>query len=146
MTFALRIAKTRFDAILPRRGSVHAAGFDLHAADDAFVPAGKHVLIPTGVAVELPHGMVALVCPRSGLALKSATTVLNAPGVVDSDYRGEVKVLLVNHGDADLRVAKGDRVAQLLFVRHEVADLIETDIDNLAKTDRGQGGFGSTGA
>ena len=148
MSFALRIAKTTPSATLPRRASMHAAGFDLFASDAErsydLMPR-QRLIVPTGIAIELAHGMVALVCARSGLAFKHGVCVVNGPGVVDSDYRGEIKVCLLNTGDDLVEIKPGDRIAQILFVRHEVADFVETDFDKLAPTDRGQGGFGSTG-
>ena len=130
---------------LPAYQSEGAAGLDLLAAVDNAVRLGpgKRALIPTGLVLELPAGFEAQVRPRSGLALRSGITVLNSPGTIDSDYRGEVKVLLVNLGDEPFSIARGERIAQLVVQRVERATLVEAD--EIAATRRGAGGFGSTG-
>jgi dUTP pyrophosphatase len=104
---------------------------------------GAFALVPTGLVIELPEGTEGQVRPRSGLAAKHGVTVLNSPGTVDADYRGEVKVLLVNHGPVPFAVARGERIAQLVVARYTRVDLAPTEA--LADTDRGAGGFGSTG-
>jgi dUTP pyrophosphatase len=128
---------------LPRYETPGAAGLDLRA-DEAFTPApGELRLVPTGLAVELPHGHEGQVRPRSGLALKHGVGMVNAPGTIDSDYRGEVGVLLVNHGQAPVSFVRGDRIAQLV-----VAPVVQAElelVDALAESGRGGGGFGSTG-
>jgi dUTP pyrophosphatase len=128
------------------RHSQEAAGFDLVAAvaDGASrtLRPGERALIPTGLAIELPQGFEAQVRPRSGLALKNGVTVLNAPGTVDSDYRGEIGVLLINLGDEPYVVVRGARVAQLVIGRVEAA--VFSEAVDLKGTDRGDGGFGST--
>ena len=131
---------------LPDYHSAGAAGLDLVAALPpghvlVLEPGGRD-LVPTGLALALPEGYEAQVRPRSGLALRHGVTVLNAPGTVDSDYRGEVKVLLVNHGAEPFPIARGTRVAQLVLARVERLAWDEGDLDATA---RGQGGFGSTG-
>jgi len=131
---------------LPARGSDSAAGYDLAAAlDEALtIPIGGRALIPTGLALALPPDMEAQVRPRSGLALKYGVTVLNAPGTIDADYRGEVAVILCNHGEEAFVVQPGMRIAQLVFARVEHPQLILAD--TLGETARGTGGFGHSGA
>ena len=132
---------------LPSYQSKYAAGLDVVAG----VPEGEAVelllgaraLIPTGFALELPHGYEAQVRPRSGLALKHGVTLLNSPGTIDSDYRGELLVILVNHGIEPFLVRRGDRIAQLVVA--PVAHVEIAAVDELGATERGQGGFGSTG-
>src|SRR3954469_14463613 len=132
---------------LPAYQSAHAAGLDLLAAvpEDApmVLAPGKHALIPTGLIIALPQGFEAQVRPRSGLAAKHGVTVLNAPGTVDADYRGEVGVLLINHGDAPFTIRRGERIAQMVIAPVTRAEL--TAVAKLSATDRGSGGFGSTG-
>ncbi len=132
---------------LPTYQSQHAAGLDLLAAvpDDApvMIAPGKHALIPTGILIALPPGFEAQVRPRSGLAAKHGVTVLNAPGTIDADYRGEVRVLLINHGDAPFAVRRGERIAQMVIAPVVRAELVSAV--SLSETDRGSGGFGSTG-
>jgi dUTP pyrophosphatase len=129
----------------PRYQTDGAAGLDLCAALKApiAIAPGERALVPTGWAVAIPPGFEGQVRPRSGLALRHGVTVLNAPGTVDADYRGEVKVLLVNHGQAPFAVARGDRIAQLVICPVAHADLRE--VDALDATARGAGGYGSTG-
>lgn len=119
------------------------AGFDLRTAEDLLLEPGGRVAAPTGLAIAFPPGHAALVLPRSGLAAKHGVGVVNAPGLIDSGYRGEIKVLLINHGDEAVRLARGERVAQLLFVG--LADPEWREVDALPDSERGTGGFGSTG-
>ncbi len=128
---------------LPERGSAHAAGLDLRTAADVELAPGARALVPTGLVLAIPEGWEGQVRPRSGLALKHGVTVLNAPGTIDSDYRGEVRVLLVNLGEATVRLARGDRVAQLVLA--PVARARLEVVATLEATSRGDGGFGSTG-
>jgi dUTP pyrophosphatase len=132
---------------LPAYESTGAAGMDLRAAvpDDRplLILPGKRALVPTGLILEIPEGMEGQVRPRSGLAFKHGLTVLNSPGTVDSDYRGEVKVLLVNLGDEDFAVTRGMRVAQIVFATVTQATVEERSL--AGATTRGSGGFGSTG-
>ena len=132
---------------LPAYESDGAAGMDLRAAvpEDRplIVLAGKRALVPTGLLMEIPHGFEGQVRPRSGLALKHGITVLNSPGTVDSDYRGEVSVLLVNHGDDDFVVTRGMRIAQMVFA--VVTQVSVEERATLSSTARGGGGYGSTG-
>lgn len=130
---------------LPAYATADSAGLDLVAAVAAPVvlPPGGRVLVPTGLAIALPPGFEAQVRPRSGLALKHGVTVLNAPGTIDADYRGEVGVILINHGAEPFTVARGDRIAQLVLARCE--RIAWAPADRLPDTARGDGGFGSTG-
>jgi dUTP pyrophosphatase len=130
---------------LPAYETAHAAGLDLLAAveADVILPPGGHDLIPTGLAIALPEGYEAQVRPRSGLAARDGVTVLNAPGTIDADYRGEVKVILVNHGSAPFVVKRGMRIAQMIVA--PVSRLAWSEVEALPETARGEGGFGSTG-
>ena len=132
---------------LPAYQSLQAAGLDLLAAlpDDApmALAPGQHALIPTGLVIALPPGFEAQVRPRSGLAARHGLTVLNAPGTIDADYRGEIRVLLINHGDAPFTIRRGERVAQMVIAPVVRVDLISAP--SLPETARGGGGFGSTG-
>jgi dUTP pyrophosphatase len=132
---------------LPAYQSAHAAGLDLLAAVPESSPLilapGQHALVPTGLTIALPSGYEAQVRPRSGLAAKHGVTVLNAPGTVDADYRGEIGVLLINHGAAPFAIRRGERIAQLVIASVVRAELIPATA--LSATDRGSGGFGSTG-
>jgi dUTP pyrophosphatase len=131
---------------LPAYQSAHAAGLDLLAAVPEASPLilapGQHALVPTGLTIALPSGYEAQVRPRSGLAARHGVTVLNAPGTVDADYRGEIGVLLINHGDAPFAIRRGERIAQLVIASVVRAELIPATA--LSATDRGSGGFGST--
>ncbi len=133
------------DFELPKYGSGDAAGCDLVAAisDPVEIVPGSRALVPTGIAMALPPGYEAQVRPRSGLALKQGITVLNTPGTIDADYRGEVGVILMNHGDAAFRVERGMRIAQL--VAAPVTRIAWQQVEELPPSDRGAGGFGSTG-
>lgn len=133
------------DLPLPAYQSTHAAGLDLVAAIDAPVTlkSGERALIPTGIAIALPEGHEAQVRPRSGLATKQGVTVLNSPGTIDADYRGEIKVALINLGQQAVEIARGMRIAQMVIAPVTHARLRE--VASLAETPRGAGGFGSTG-
>lgn len=132
---------------LPAYQSADAAGLDLLAAvpDDApvMLAPGKHALVPTGLAIALPPGFEAQVRPRSGLAAKHGVTVLNSPGTIDADYRGEISVILINHGVAAFTIRRGERIAQMVIAPVVQAQLVS--VVSLASTERGSGGFGSTG-
>lgn len=130
---------------LPAYETESSAGMDLraHLEDTMTIPPMERALIPTGLYIELPRGYEAQIRPRSGLALKAGITVLNSPGTVDADYRGEVKVLLVNLSANDFTVRSGDRIAQMIIARHEAASWEETA--ELSETARGAGGYGHTG-
>ena len=127
----------------PAYQTAGAAGCDLVSSEDVELAPGKWSAVCTGLFLEIPAGYAGYVCPRSGLALKSGVSVLNSPGIIDSDYRGEVKVILVNHTDLKYKVKRGDRIAQLLFV--PVIQAVLRNSDELSNTSRGSGGFGSTG-
>jgi dUTP diphosphatase len=135
------------DLALPAYQSAHAAGLDLLAAvpEDApvMLAPGKHAMIPTGLTIALPPGYEAQVRPRSGLAARHGVTVLNSPGTVDADYRGEVCVLLINHGDQPFPIRRGERIAQMVIAPVVQVELVPAA--SLSATDRGSGGFGSTG-
>ena len=133
------------DLPLPTRRTPGAAGYDLASAEPSFVlAAGERRLVGTGIAVEMPDGFEAQVRPRSGLALAHGLTLPNAPGTIDSDYRGEVKVILRNDGAEPVEIARGMRIAQLVFARYEAPELVE--VTQLGASTRGGSGFGSTGA
>jgi len=133
------------DLPLPVYATDGSAGVDLLAAidHDMELKQGARAAVPCGIALALPHGYEAQVRPRSGLALNHGVTVLNAPGTIDSDYRGEVKAILINHGDAPFRIARGMKIAQMVIARHEHVQF--TEVTELPTTARGEGGFGSTG-
>lgn len=132
---------------LPAYETAGSAGMDLRAAVPADQPLtlapGARALVPTGLKIALEPGYEAQVRPRSGLALKHGITCLNSPGTVDSDYRGEVGVILINHGQEPFVIQRGERIAQMVVARHEQAEVVE--VESLGETARGAGGFGSTG-
>jgi dUTP pyrophosphatase len=132
---------------LPAYQTAHAAGLDLLAAVPEGAPLvlapGKHALVPTGLAIALPEGFEAQVRPRSGLAAKHGVTVLNSPGTIDADYRGEIQVILINHGTEAFVIRRGERIAQMVIAPVVQARLVPVAL--LSETDRGSGGFGSTG-
>lgn len=135
---------------LPAYATAHAAGMDLRAAtpegETWTLEPGQRRLVPTGLTMAIPEGCEGQVRPRSGLALKHGITVLNAPGTIDADYRGEVAVLLINHGEAPFDLKRGERIAQLIFapVSQAAWETVQ-DLDSLGATGRGEGGYGSTG-
>jgi dUTP pyrophosphatase len=133
------------DLTLPAYATEHSAGMDLLAAvkDDVTLAPGARMLVPAGISIALPEGYEAQVRPRSGLALKNGVTVLNAPGTVDADYRGEVGVILINHGDAPFVITRGMRIAQMIIANYARAKWSQVDV--LETSARGEGGFGSTG-
>ena len=130
---------------LPHNATPLSAGMDLCA----FLPQpiqlepGARCLVPTGLHIELPAGYEAQIRPRSGWALKSGVTVLNSPGTIDADYRGEIRVILINLGQEAVQIVSGDRIAQMVVARYETADWLE--VDTLSESERGEGGFGHTG-
>lgn len=132
-------------AVIPEYKTAGAAGADLYALVESpiTIPAGKFAMIPTGLFFEIPEGYEVQVRPRSGLAAKNGVTVLNTPGTIDSDYRGEIKVILINLGDKDFVVNSGERIAQMVIAPVTQAGFEITD--TLSDTERGAGGFGSTG-
>ncbi len=129
---------------IPTRESKDAVGFDLYAARPALLQQGERALVHTDIKISMPKNLEAQVRPRSGLALKKGLTVLNAPGTIDPDYRGEVGVILINLGYEVASIGKGDRIAQLVFNRITRVELLQAS--DLDKTERGEGGFGSTGS
>jgi dUTP pyrophosphatase len=147
VTVAVKRLPHAADLPLPRYETAGAAGLDLQAAIDADAPlvlkAGARALVPTGLTLALPEGFEAQVRPRSGLALKQGVTLVNSPGTIDSDYRGEIGVILINHGHEDVVVTRGMRIAQLVIAPVIQARLVE--LDELDQSERGAGGFGSTG-
>lgn len=139
----VKLKRLSEDIPLPRYETCGSSGMDLFSAVDTAIEPGGYNLIPTGLALEIPEGHEAQVRPRSGLACKQGIGVLNSPGTIDSDYRGEVKVVLFNFSKKPFVINKGDRIAQLVFTQ-----VIQADIqvaDGLAPTERGEGGFGHTG-
>lgn len=136
--------KLRDDARLPVQGSAEAAGYDLSCLDGFVLHPGESEVVGTGLRISLPQGYEAQVRPRSGLAAKHAITVVNTPGTIDSDFRGELKVILINHGKLPVAFKSGDRIAQLVFC--PVTHLPVEEVSEFSRnTDRGQNGFGSTG-
>lgn len=135
-----------FDLPLPRFMTPGAAGMDIYAANeqDIVLEAGNRALIPTGIAVALPADCEAQIRPRSGLALKHGLTLLNTPGTIDSDYRGEIKIIVINLGNQAYTLKRGERIAQMVFARVLKPELVE--VKSLDLTDRGAGGFGHTGS
>jgi len=132
------------DLPLPSRATPHAAGYDIRSAEEGFVLApGEIRLAGTGLVMELPEGVECQVRPRSGLAVRHGVSLPNTPGTIDPDYRGEVKVALINLGREPVSIARGERVAQLVFARFE-APLV-AEVEDVSETGRGEGGFGSTG-
>ena|SRR6185503_5081289 len=132
------------DLPLPSRQTVHAAGYDVASAEpDLVLVPGERRAVGTGLAFEIPEGYEMQVRPRSGLALKHGITLPNAPGTIDADYRGELKVILQNGGKDAVTIHRGERIAQLVFARHEAPELMESE--TIGETARGAGGFGSTG-
>ena len=143
MNPGIKFKKLSPKATLPTRGSAQSAGLDLYASESATLYPGEWCAVATGLSMALPSGCEGQIRPRSGLALKKGLTVLNAPGTVDADYRGEVKVILVNHSDSPVVLEVGDRIAQLVVQRVEMFEPVE--VESLDDTARGDGGFGSTG-
>ncbi len=134
---------------MPVRAHNGDAGVDLHSTEDVELAPGRRALVPTGVAVAIPHGMVGLVHPRSGLAARVGLSIVNSPGTIDAGYRGEIKVALINlDPDTPIAIRRGDRIAQLVVQRVELPELVEVasfDEAGLADTTRGRGGHGSSG-
>lgn len=147
MSPIVRVARLAHGAELPLPSyeSSGAAGMDLRAAVESPVvlQPGERAAIPTGLTVALPQGYEGQVRPRSGFALRDGVTALNSPGTIDADYRGEVKVILINHGGKAVTIARGDRIAQLVVA--PVVQAVWSEVDSLDATGRGEGGFGSTG-
>jgi len=143
MEFLISRTPDALDLPLPARQTPQSAGMDLHAKIDVTIKPGERTLVPTGIRVALPFGYEAQVRPRSGLAYKYGVTMANAPGTIDADYRGEVGVLLINLGHEDFAVKRGHRIAQMVIAKVEMVEFEE--VAELPTTERGAGGFGSTG-
>lgn len=139
----VKVLKLHNRAKLPQYQHKNDAGLDVHAIYDHVIFSGDRKLIPTGLAFQIPEYCMIDVRPRSGLALKKGITVLNSPGTIDSNYRGELGIILINHGSEDFEIKAGDRIAQIVFSPFYTATLIESD--ELEDSDRGSSGFGSTG-
>lgn len=139
----LKIKREREDIPLPSYATLGSSGLDLRASEEVLIPPGEWRAVPTGIRISLPTGYEAQIRPRSGLALESGVTVLNSPGTVDSDYRGEIKVILINHGREPFIVKRGDRIAQMVIAKVERVEVVE--VEALDETERGEGGFGHTG-
>lgn len=149
MSTSLAVVRLDPDLPLPSRAHDGDAGIDLYSAQDVELGPGERALVPTGVAVAIPHGMVGLIHPRSGLAARVGLSIVNTPGTVDAGYRGEIKVCLINlDTSTPITIGRGDRIAQLLVQRVELPELVEVtsfDEAGLADTTRGDGGYGSSG-
>ena len=143
----VKILDSGFGLPLPKYETEGAAGLDLFAASKEdtkiIIPPRKAEMIPTGIAISVPSGYEAQIRPRSGLAAKNGITVLNSPGTIDSDYRGEILIMLINHSNKDFEILRGMRIAQMVISKIEQFNLIS--VDELDTTDRGKDGFGSTG-
>ncbi len=139
----IRVLKLKEDAILPEKAHEDDAGYDLFAREAVVIPASESRLVPTGIALGLPPLTEAQIRPRSGLALKNQITLLNTPGTIDAGYRGEIGVIMINHGKQAFEVTKGMKIAQMVIGRVWPAQL--TLVEGLEDTERGGGGFGSTG-
>lgn len=141
MSVSLKFLKIHPEAKLPTRGSIHAAGLDLYSIEDTTIQAGKYFPVRTGLSVAIPLGFYGRIAPRSGLAVKQGIDVL--AGVIDSDYRGEIICVLINHGETPFFIKAGGRIAQLIV--EAIATLKSEWVEELGETMRGAGGFGSTG-
>ena len=143
MIVEIRVKRLNPDAKIPKAAKKGDVAFDLYSVIDYEIKPGERYAVPTGIAVEVPMGYEGQVRPRSGLALKEGLTVLNTPGTIDSGYRGEVKTIMINHGDSSFQITKGMRISQLAI--RPVPEVTFIEVDELSDTDRGDGGFGSTG-
>lgn len=139
----IKIKKLSATAKTPTRATSQSNGYDLYADQDAVIGSGQVKLLPSNIAIVLPDNHAALILPRSGLAVGHQITLINSPGLIDTDYRGNIGIPLINHGKTDFTVKRGDRLAQMIVVRTEEIDFI--DSDELDATDRNTKGFGSTG-
>ncbi len=139
----LKIKKLNKKAVLPSYQTYLASGFDLHSIEDVLLKKGQRKLVKTGLAFEIPKGYEVQIRPRSGLAFKEGISVLNTPGTIDADYRGEIMVLLINFGEKDFEIKAKERIAQAVITPVIQAEFEE--VENLSDTKRGSGGFGSTG-
>ena len=143
MNFEVKIKIIHADASIPLQANPGDAGMDLYSIETAEIPSGEAKLIKTGLQIELPKGTEAQIRPRSGLALKHSVTVLNSPGTIDEGYRGEIGVILINHGKEPFLVEKSMRIAQMVIQTVPLVQLIE--VDELSQSERGASGFGSSG-
>ncbi|CEI72192.1 MULTISPECIES: dUTP diphosphatase [Romboutsia] len=141
--YTLKIKKLHDDAIIPNFAHKGDAGMDLYSIEEVVIPASESRLIKTGISIALPKNTEAQVRPRSGLALKHSVTVLNTPGTIDEGYRGEIGVILINHGKEDFTVNKNMKIAQMVV--KPIYDINILEVNDLDDTERGNGGFGSTG-
>jgi dUTP pyrophosphatase len=139
----LKVKKLSELAKVPEYKTVGSSGFDFSSVEDLVLKVGETALVKTGLSFEIPENLEIQIRPRSGLALKHGVTVLNSPGTIDSDYRGEIQIILINHGKEDFKISVGDRIAQGVVARVEKVELQITDEVN--QTERGSDGFGSTG-
>ncbi|MDR1609757.1 MAG: dUTP diphosphatase [Holosporales bacterium] len=141
----INFQKLNVRAIVPTYGTEHSAGIDMAACidEDIIIAPSQIVIIGTGLAMEIPNGYFGMLCPRSGLAAKFGITLLNSPGVIDSDYRGEIRAVMINHSNSSFRVSHGMRIAQLIISPFRTATLEE--VEGLEVSGRGSNGFGSTG-
>lgn len=138
----IKIKYLNENALTPKQATIGSSGYDLYSIEEVILKSGEIKLVKTGISIEIPLGFEAQIRPRSGLALKKNITVLNTPGTIDSDYRGELGVILINHGKTDVVLEKHERIAQMVFQKVEFAEFIE---ENLTQTERNSGGFGSSG-
>ena len=143
MTVQVRVKRLNPDAKVPKAAKAGDVAFDLYSVIDIEIKPGERYAVPTGIAIEIPIGYEGQVRPRSGLALKEGVTVLNTPGTIDSGYRGEGKTIMINHGDTPFQITKGMRISQLAI--RPVPKVMFIEVEELSETDRGEGGFGSTG-
>lgn len=141
--YNLKVKKLNDDAIIPNFAHKGDAGMDLYSIEEVVIPSGETKLIKTGICIELPAMTEAQVRPRSGLALKHSITVLNTPGTIDEGYRGELKIILINHGKNDFKVEKYMKIAQMIV--KPIYDINIEEVKELSDSERGKGGFGSTG-
>ncbi len=139
----IKIKKIHPNAIIPKYANEGDAGMDLFSIEEYVIKPGEIILVSTGLKLEIPKGYELQIRPRSGLALKRGITLPNSPGTIDSGYRGELAVILINHGKEDFHIQPGDKIAQAVFNKIETAEL--EIVDNLSSSSRGEGGFGSTG-
>ncbi len=143
MDISLLVKKLCNNAYLPEKATNGSAGYDLRSIDDTVINPGEYKAISTGIAIEMPLDIEAQIRPRSGLAFKHGITVLNSPGTIDSDYRGEIKIALINHSNETFNITSGMKIAQMIFSK--VISVSISTRDELTQSDRGEGGFGSTG-
>ena len=139
----IRVSKLSEQAVIPTRGSIYSAGWDLYASEECVIPAQGKAIIKTDIAIAIPIGYYGRVAPRSGMAWKNHTDI--GAGVIDSDYRGAIGVVMFNHGVKDLKVERDNRVAQIIIEKISTAMLLDVSFNELDETTRGDGGYGSTG-